>query len=104
MHELSGEMLLYVLQNQRAPASLDELVAASDNPNLSMTCPVSQQAYVYRNPPIELSEQGLYVLLHDPQPSHDHRRWGVTFRPATMDQVAATDVRLFNEQFFLANP
>ena len=101
VHDLSGELLMFIVQTGQFPATLGDLVAGSTNPNLKTTCPVSGEPYVYRNPPIELAERGLFVLLHDPKPSHDHQRWAITYRPAEAGKAPVTEVKLLQNQFFL---
>ena len=105
LHDISGNLLLFELQERRMPDSLDELASMTGGPELpELVCPVSGRPYVYRRDAVYLQDQNAYVVLHDPAPSHSRIRWAVTYAPAAGAGVPTMKVVGLPESFFLLNP
>ena len=82
LHEAAGAMLLYFATHQDLPPTLEQLKKAPGIEGAGdMTCPVSHKPYVYNPAGIPTGEEGVVIVLFDPEPSHSGMRWAVTAAP-----------------------
>ncbi len=77
LHDLSGALLLYQANYGRLPETLEALreMPGALAPLESFDCPESHQAYQYDSNGEKKGERVL--LLYDPVPAHDGKRWVV---------------------------
>jgi hypothetical protein len=76
MGNIVEALLLYCERFRQLPPSLEDLQKTRDVESpLALVCPISHKPYQYE--PRGLSRPGLdkRIIIYDPQPSHDGKRW-----------------------------
>ena len=82
LHDIEGAVLLYYTLHQRLPESLDQLRPLADlDAPLEFTCPVSNQPYVYQRANLTTPGPDQRLLVYDPTPAHQGRRWAILAAP-----------------------
>jgi hypothetical protein len=78
LHELCRPLLMHYAIHRRMPAGLDDLRRmAGPDPAIVFECPVSKQTYGYQPDGLgALTTQGR-IVMYDPTPAHDGKRWAV---------------------------
>ncbi len=101
LHNLIGPILQYVVINKRLPDSLEEVKPFGDviDP-VVLTCPVSNEPYVYVPKGLTHEKQKNLVIVHDATPAHDGRRWCITMAPHQPGQPMSLEVIDIPEVFF----
>jgi hypothetical protein len=76
LHDIGGAMLLYYAINKSLPARLEDIspLADADAP-LNFTCPVSGLPYEYMPGGLILEGRRRRIVVCDPTPAHDGKRW-----------------------------
>jgi hypothetical protein len=103
LHDLSGQLLMFYLVNERLPSALDELATLSpDGAKPDLTCPVSHKPYLYDTVglihPITLDR----MIVYDPEPSHAGFRWAIAaVEPTTPGGALVTKVIAVRENAIL---
>jgi hypothetical protein len=78
LHELCGPLLMHYALHRRMPATLDDLRAvAGPDPTIAFECPVSRRTYVYNADGLQSPAVNGRIVLFDPIPAHDGKRWAV---------------------------
>jgi hypothetical protein len=79
LEDIEGAMILYYVQHQRLPDSLEELRAAADiTVELNFTCPESGKPYIYNPNGLAVpGGNGMRLVLYDATPAHNGYRWAV---------------------------
>jgi hypothetical protein len=92
LHDISGLLLLYYAIHRNLPEQLDELKPlANPGTEVSFTCPVSHQPYVYVPGGLTVpSNQQRFLVLYDSTPAHGGFHWGITAAPPASGQPLAT--------------
>ncbi|HEY8669150.1 MAG TPA: hypothetical protein VIL86_21045 [Tepidisphaeraceae bacterium] len=87
LHDISGLLLMYYAYNKQLPKQLTDLrpLADADTPPtpLRLECPVSKMAYVYVPAGLQAEGRSKRIIVHDPAPSHDGKRWCIFLTPPT---------------------
>jgi hypothetical protein len=96
---------LYYAHNNDLPPTLADLVGAPgvDSPE-SLVCPVSRTPYFYSPGGILLPERNLYLVVYDPQPSHEGHRWTITVEEPRPGVPLVSKVIALPESFFALRP
>jgi hypothetical protein len=105
LHDISGALLLYYARNNDLPPTLGDLegVPGIDGP-ATFECPVSKTPYLYNPTGIYLAERSTYLVVYDPQPSHQGHRWAVTVEQPQPGVPLVTKVIALPESFFALRP
>ncbi len=100
LHDLSGALLLYHANHGVLPETLEELrsMPGALAPLESFDCPVSHQAYQYDPNGEKKGENTL--LLYDPAPAHDGKRWVVHLLDWKPGSPLVTKVDQLSEKLF----
>jgi hypothetical protein len=106
LHDLCGILLQFYQVNHRLPANDQELSrAASLDPTLELTCPVSGRAYVYNPVGIMTVDKQPRLILYDAAPSHRGYRWAIgIIEPQEEDGPLITKVVALPESTFTVKP
>ena len=105
LHDISGALLLYYVENGDLPADLSALEKSpSSIPALSAVCPVSGLRYIYEPAGIFIPERNRRIILFDPAPSHAGTRWTVTVDEPQPGMPLVTRVVSLPESVFLMHP
>jgi hypothetical protein len=93
LHTIEGQIVLYYARFHRLPAALTELRAFADpGDDVSYTCPVSHQSYVYVSTGLVFGTDPRRLIVYDATPAHNGGRWGILFSPAKGRQPLTTTV------------
>ena len=99
LQNIEGAMLEYYVTAHHWPASLDELKAISSEP-LELTCPVSNQRYIYNLQGLEGPGDPRKLIVYDALPVHNNARWGIVLGREVIGGNPALDVLLIPEAAF----
>lgn len=97
--DIEGALLEYYVTMHHWPASLDELKPLSTTP-LELTCPASNQHYIYNPNGLEGPGDPRKLIVYDAQPVHNNSRWGIVLGHDVNSPTPALDVKLFPETVF----
>ena len=67
-------------QYNRLPPTLEDLPPMKPGTPLALTCPLSNQKYIYNPDGIKFSGNR-WAVVYDPAPSHSNYRWAIVFAP-----------------------
>jgi hypothetical protein len=97
LHEISGRLLLYYSVSGKMPAVLPDMKGVDSEPLPPLACPVSGKPYVYN--PVGLAVKGRLgrLVIYDPAPSHNGKRWGILAAVGAGDQPLSSRVVLVPE-------
>ena len=97
LHEISGRLLLYYSVAGKMPPVLANLKGVDSDPMPPLACPASGKPYVYN--PVGLVVQGQpgRLVIYDPAPSHNGKRWGILAAITAGDQPLSSRVVLVPE-------
>lgn len=71
MQDLAGALLMYYAMNRTLPKTLDDLSSLEDvTGKLKLTCPASNQPYVYDLQGLHTVGGKKYIIAYDPTPAH----------------------------------
>ncbi|HEV8291019.1 MAG TPA: hypothetical protein VGP94_03825 [Tepidisphaeraceae bacterium] len=82
LHDLAGALLNFLVQYNRLPPTLEDLPAIKGGTPLVLTCPLSNQKYIY-NPNGIKFPPNRWAIVYDPAPSHSNYRWAIVFSEPT---------------------
>jgi len=101
LQNIGGTLLLYYATHQQMPTRLDDLkpLADMDEP-LELSCPVSKKAYLYSPTGLAAVGKDKRIVVYDPEPSHEGRRWCLFMIPAKPGQALAVEVLEVPEGLF----
>jgi len=77
LQDLAGALLNFMAQYNRLPPTLEDLAPIKPGTPLALTCPLSNQKYIYNPDGIKI--QSGWAVVYDPQPSHSNYRWAIVF-------------------------
>ena len=98
LHDITGAMLLYYTLHHALPDNLEQLRPLADlDAPLDFICPVSHKPYLYQ--PINLAAPGAdrRLLVYDPTPVHQGRRWAILAAPVRPGRQVTMWVDLLDE-------
>ena len=97
LHEISGRLLLYYSVTGKMPPTLADMRGVDSDPMPPLACPASGKPYVYN--PVGLVVQGRpgRLVIYDPAPSHNGKRWGILAAITAGDQPLSSRVVLVPE-------
>ena len=78
LQDLAGALLNFMAQYNRLPPTLEDLPPMKPGTPLALTCPLSNQKYIYNPDGIKFSGNR-WALVYDPAPSHSNYRWAIVF-------------------------
>ena len=78
LQDLAGALLNFMAQYNRLPPTLEDLPAIKPGTPLALTCPLSNQKYIY-NPNGIKFPPNRWAVVYDPAPSHSNYRWAIVF-------------------------
>ena len=81
LQDLAGALLNFMAQYNRLPPTLEDLPALRPGTPLALTCPLSNQKYIYNPDGIKFSGNR-WAVVYDPAPSHSNYRWAIVFAAA----------------------
>ena len=102
LEDISAALLEYYRVHDQFPPTLEEAQLTSPGGlKLAFTCPVSRKPYGYR--PLGLQSLGRQkrIIVYDPIPAHDGKRWCIFFYPARPKQPAYLEVYELPDKEFL---
>jgi hypothetical protein len=76
LEDISGALLLYYTKNHHWPATLSELAPITGE-QLALTCPASNQPYIYNLGGLEGPDDQRRLIVYDATPAHSNARWGI---------------------------
>ena len=80
LQDLAGALLNFMAQYNRLPPSLEDLPAIKPGTPLALTCPLSNQKYIYNPNGIKIGSG--WAVVYDALPSHSNYRWAIVFAEA----------------------
>jgi hypothetical protein len=105
LHDVCGALLLYYFTYQRLPNALDELNEfPGAEAQIPMVCPATNRPYEYTADGITIPERRQRIIVHDPSPAHEGRRWAITIDEPADGQPLVAKVLSLPESFFLLRP
>ena len=106
LHDVAGALLMYYFTHQRLPDTLDEVTPFGDaGEPVVLTCPASDQPYVYTAQGILLAEQRARVIVYDPTPAHyGGYRWAIRIEEPADGKPLLARVIALPESFFVMRP
>ena len=78
LQDLAGALLNFMAQYNRLPPTLEDLPPMKPGTPLALTCPLSNQKYIYNPDGIKFSGNR-WAVVYDPAPSHSNYRWAIVF-------------------------
>jgi hypothetical protein len=102
LHDLAGALLNFLEQYNRLPPTLEDLPPIKGEAPLALTCPQTNQKYIY-NPNGINFPPNRWVVVYDASPSHNGYRWGIAFSdPGKPGQAPIPSVLAISESEFKA--
>ena len=99
LDDIRVAMLGYLSAHDRLPAKIEDLQRfAEPGTTLQFTCPASGKPYVYVPAGLTLPGKSQRLVLYDPLPAHEGRRWGVLLGPPADNQPLITWIAPLDEQ------
>ena len=77
LQDLAGALLNFMAQYNRLPPTLEDLPPLKPGTPLTLTCPLSNQKYIYNPDGIKIKSG--WAVVYDPAPSHSNYRWAIVF-------------------------
>jgi hypothetical protein len=82
MHEICGVLLLYGNAHGDLPATLDALKKAPGAADVGeFVCPASNLPYVYYPEGVPVEPEPSRIVLYDPTPAHNGKRFAIVIQP-----------------------
>ena len=81
LHDLCGRLLLYYSAHAQLPEHLADLGGVGSDAAASLACPVSGKPYLYIPRGLPVPGWPGRLILHDAEPCHSGRRWGILAEP-----------------------
>src|SRR6266436_7079740 len=81
LQDLAGALLSFMAQYNRLPPTLEDLPPMKPGTPPALTCPLSNQKYIYNPDGIKFSGNR-WAVVYDPAPSHSNYRWAIVFAAA----------------------
>jgi hypothetical protein len=78
LQDLAGALLNFMAQYNRLPPTLEDLPPIKPGAPLALTCPLTNQKYIYNPDGIKVSGNR-WAVIYDPAPSHSNYRWAIVF-------------------------
>ena len=78
LHDIAGALLNFLAQYGRLPPALEDLPPLRPGTPLVLTCPQSNQKYIYNPDGIKLPPNR-WAVVYDAAPSHSGYRWVIIF-------------------------
>ena len=78
LQDLAGALLNFMAQYNRLPPTLEDLPPLKPGTPLALTCPLTNQKYIYNPDGIKFSGNR-WAVVYDPAPSHSNYRWAIAF-------------------------
>jgi hypothetical protein len=78
LQDLAGALLNFMSQYNRLPPSLEDLPPIKPSTPLALTCPLSNQKYIYNPNGIKIPSKG-WAVVYDASPAHSNYRWAIVF-------------------------
>lgn len=97
MHDLLGGLLLYYATHNDLPPNLKSLELPSGNAADAISCPVSNQPYIYDPRGLPAPDGTSLLIIYDAVPAHGGFRWAVSIaepkpgKPLIAEIVAAPE-------------
>jgi hypothetical protein len=102
LEDISAALLEYYRLHDEFPETLEGAQLTSPGGlKLAFTCPISRKPYGYRPQGLQSLGRQKRIIVYDPAPSHDGKRWCVFFSPAKPKQPAYLEVYLLADKEFL---
>jgi len=80
LQDLAGALLNFMAQYNRLPPTLEDLPPLRPGTPPVLTCPLSNQKYIYNPDGIKIKSG--WAVVYDPLPSHSNYRWAIVFAEA----------------------
>lgn len=101
LHDIEGAMLLYYAIYKKLPEKLTDLAPLADfDAPLVFTCPASGLPYGYDPQGLRSPGKSKQILVYDPTPVHDGRRWCIFTSPAGPGASRSMEVLAVTDPFF----
>jgi len=103
LENIEGALLMYYALNKRMPDSLEQLKPFADaGTELKLTCPVSNQPYVYSPAGLVAVGTSKRIIVWDPTPAHQGMRWCIIMPPIEHGAALVPQVVPIGEKAFEA--
>ena len=100
LHDLCGPLLQYYALHRDLPETLAELFPADSQPASPPACPAIGKCYVYDPQGVLVPGLPGRLIVHDAEPSHAGRRWGILAEPPQPGQPLILRVVQVSESAF----
>jgi hypothetical protein len=101
LHDIEGAMLLYYAIHKTLPEKLVDLAPLADfDAPLVFTCPASGQPYGYNRDGLRAPGKTKNILVYDPTPAHNGKRWCIFTTPAGRGTSRSLEVLAVTDPFF----
>jgi len=77
LQDMAGALLNFMAKYNRLPPTLQDLPPLKPGTPLVLTCPLSNQPYIYNPDGIKIRSG--WAVVYDPVPSHSNYRWAIVF-------------------------
>ena len=74
LHEFCAPLLLYFATNHTLPPNVESLNITTEE----FVCPVSHKPYIYNPNGLPAPDPGARLIVYDPEPTHQGRRWAIS--------------------------
>jgi hypothetical protein len=99
LQNIEAALLLYYSLNRDLPQHLEDLVTLSSD-DLPLTCPVSHQEYLYFKAGLPIPNSTRRIIVCDPTPAHQGKRWSIAMAPITPDAALELEPQKLPESVF----
>ena len=98
LHDLSGYLLQYYVMNHKLPDTLGDLKPLAES-ELPLTCPISQQPYIYIAQGLRSNSDPRWLLIYEPVPHDGIRNAILGAEPVGNQPLGLWVIQLDNKSF-----
>jgi hypothetical protein len=99
LQNIEAALLLYYSVNRDLPQKLEDLVYLSSD-DLPLTCPVSNQPYLYFKDGLPIPGSTRKIIVCDPTPAHEGKRWCIAMAPIVQGAALELEPQKLPESVF----
>jgi hypothetical protein len=100
LYDISGALLLYYAINREMPPTLSDLQTVTDPGSLHLNDPKSHLPYFYVPDGLAREGENKRIIVCDPTPSDDGKRWCILMPHVAPNAAQSTEVSELPERIF----